>query len=75
MAAARPGTRLHVDAVIRDPGISHGRFRPLQRTDMKWIVYDPELPPGRRSVAGKTFADLKSAEAYARALALQEPKP
>lgn len=40
---------------VKDPNVERGRFRVLQRTDGAWFVYDPELPPGRRTVQARTF--------------------
>ncbi len=64
MASARKA-----EAPLRDPGIWHGRFRVFMRTDGKWIVYDPELPPGRRTV-GEPYANQEKAEQAALGLAV-----
>lgn len=37
--------------VVREPGISWGRFSVLTRTDGTHIVYDPARPLGRRTVS------------------------
>lgn len=36
--------------LLRDPGISFGRFRVLTRMDGKHIVYDPDRQLGARTV-------------------------
>lgn len=58
--------------VLRDPAVSHGRFRHLSRTDGKWIVYDPDLPLGKRTVNARTFDSPAKAEDYSRACALED---
>jgi hypothetical protein len=60
-------------AVIRDPGVAHGRFRPLPRTDGKYIVYDPDQPLGRGTVGNRTFTTLALADAFARECAAAPP--
>lgn len=40
-----------VSVVVPDPCVERGRFRVLQRSDQKFIVYDPSRPLGRRTVA------------------------
>lgn len=69
------------EQTIKDPAITHGRYRVLQRTDGKHIVYDPELPPGQRTVENRLFSakdegeedpPLARAEAFAKALALAD---
>lgn len=33
-----------------DPGIQHGHFRVLPRTDGQWCVLDDREPPGKQTV-------------------------
>jgi hypothetical protein len=69
MSSRQPKT----EGALKDPGIVYGeRFRPLRRTDGKSIVYDPELPVGKRTVGGRTFDKFEEACDYARALAAEE---
>lgn len=61
MSFAAPGGRRHSrgaepSPVVPDPGITIGRFRVLQRTDGRWIVYDPERLPADRTVGLRTSA-------------------
>jgi hypothetical protein len=58
---------------LKDPGISYGRFRPLNRMDGKAIVYDPELPLGQRTVGGRVFDTFEAADGYARECYAQPP--
>jgi hypothetical protein len=48
-----------------DPGIAHGAFRVLPRTDGLWVVVDERRPPGYRTV-GKPFKSQKAAELAAK---------
>lgn len=59
---------------LKDPGVSYGTFRPLPRTDGKYIVYGEELPFGKRTVGGRTFGSLALADAFARECAAA-PEP
>jgi len=68
----KPVPRRLESPTIRDPGVSHGRFRPLQRTDGRWIVYDPERPPARRTAGGFVFDDFEEADRYAQSLVAAE---
>lgn len=52
---------------IRDPGIQHGSFRALQRTDGPWITYDERLPLGKRTVAVFTAKQHEDPRAAAEA--------
>lgn len=36
--------------IVRDPEVTIGGLRLLQRTDSDWIAVDEALPPGRRTV-------------------------
>lgn len=42
-----------------DPGVSHGVFQVLPRTDGRWIVYDPRRPIAKRTV--RVFKTMKDA--------------
>lgn len=68
MASARAADR-KAEAILRDPGVSHGRFRVYPRTDGKWIVYDPERPAGNRTV-GEPHSNQERAEQAALGLAV-----
>lgn len=58
-----------------DPGLVHAeRFRVLPRTDGAWIVYDPQLPLGRRTVGGRSFLYSTEAADFARELAAAASK-
>lgn len=46
-----PGQTVHLDAVS-DPNVWVGPYRILQRTDRKWIVFKPGMPPGEGTVSG-----------------------
>ena len=65
--------RAKVTPPIPDPGVSHGPYRPLQRTDGKFIVYSAELPVGQRTVGGRVFTTRAEADSYARECAAQPP--
>jgi hypothetical protein len=45
------GRKIYVAPTIPDPGIVHGSFRVLQRTDGVYIVVDQRRPPGDRTIA------------------------
>jgi hypothetical protein len=40
-----------VGSLVRDPGISVGPYRVLERTDRRWALLDPRLPPGSQTAA------------------------
>lgn len=48
-----------------DPGVTHGVFQVLPRTDGLWIVYDPRRPIGKRTVA--VFKKMSEAALNAKA--------
>ena len=58
--------------VVRDPGITHGRFRVLARTDGHFVVVDPWQPLGRGTVAGP-FVKVGEADREARRRGLALP--
>jgi len=43
----------------KDPGIRHGHFRVLPRTDGLWVVIDEREPPGYQTVM--TFKKMEQA--------------
>lgn len=49
--------------VVPDPGITHGFFRVLQRTDGPFIVIDTRRPPGDQAVAIHRPPRVKDKEA------------
>jgi len=49
----------------KDPGITHGHFRVLPRTDGLWAVIDEREPPGYQTVM--TFKKLEQAAVSAEA--------
>jgi hypothetical protein len=61
--------------VVRDPGLHFGRFRPLERTDGLYIVYDPMLPPARKTVEGQTFKTLADAVTFAKECFSRDKRP
>lgn len=74
--AARP----YISPNCPDPNIRHGRFRVLCRVDQTYIVYDPWLPLGRRTVGDRTFVKTnpkdspkERAEAFAKSLFANSP--
>lgn len=52
--------------VTKDPGITIGPFRILQRTDGRYILYDERRPAANRGV-GSPARDIEDAIAYAYA--------
>lgn len=45
------GRKVYIAPTIPDPGVSHGAFRVLQRTDGPYLVLDTRRPPGEQTIA------------------------
>jgi hypothetical protein len=60
-----------VSPVVRDPGVTVGRFRVMQRTDGKAIVVDPSAAPAKGTLA--VCDSVRAATVEAQRLALLRP--
>ena len=58
--------------MLKDPGVSFGRFKLLPRTDGWWCIYDPKRPFGDRTEFAHHDRELVEARMKELALAAGE---